>query len=268
MVQEHRSIWISDTHLGAKDTNSRYLLDFLQNNRSEHLYLVGDIIDLWKVGAFWHWPVINQEIVELVMDKARDGTKVYYIPGNHDQLFRHYIGSEINGVMVVRDAVHTTADGRKFLVLHGDEFDPVATYSRWLSKLGSNTYQILLRLNRYYNNFRRSIGWGYWSLSAFLKHQAKVVVNFIGDFKSEIILEAERREVDGLICGHIHHASFENIGGYLYSNTGDWVESCTVLVEDNLGSLRILHWADQQEVLFVEPPLLPNLPAYAHCYNN
>lgn len=268
-TQTHRAIWLSDLHLGTRDANIDFLFDFLKKNDAQYLYLVGDIFDLWKVGRGWFWPSMKNDIVDLVLDKAKNGTKVFYIPGNHDAMFRKYAGCEINGVQVMAEAVHTTADGRRFLVLHGDEFDLISTYSRWLAKLGSDAYQILLYLNRYLNIFRAKTGRSYWSLSAFLKHKVKEAVNFIGNFKKEIVRQARKRKVNGLICGHVHHASFDAFEGVLYTNTGDWVESCTALVESAEGHLRILHWADEQKVLFDERDLVPSAQeSYENCYSN
>lgn len=265
----HRTIWLSDVHLGARDAKSQFLLDFLIHNDSKHLYLVGDIIDLWEFRRrSWHWPSINREIIDLVFQKAQKGTEVFYIPGNHDDAFRKFAGQKINGIKVCQQAVHTTADRRRFLVIHGDEFDPVATYSKWLSRLGSYAYGNLLRLNRYFNFFRRKTGGSYWSLSSFLKNKVKEVVKFVGNYKHEIIREAERQQVDGLICGHIHHASYERIGDKIYSNTGDWMESCTALVEGNDGKLTILHWTEELTVLYDEKEYCTSKKVYADCYNN
>lgn len=263
----YRSIWLSDLHLGSRDINSEYLLDFLQNNESEYLYLAGDIIDLWKLNHGWYWPEINNQIIELIFKKSQEGTKVVYIPGNHDDMFRKYVNTEIHGVKFMHEAVHSTADGRRFLIVHGDEFDPVTSYSRWLAKLGSDAYTLLLKLNRYVSSLRKGLGMKYWSLSAFLKNKVKEAVNFVGNFKKAIVREASKRKVDGMICGHVHHASFENVNGVLYSNTGDWVESCTALVENNDGSLQIVRWAEEYALLYDESSLATG-HAYADCYSD
>ena len=266
--KSYRTIWLSDLHLGSRNTNSDYLLDFLEHHDAEYLYLVGDIFDLWLLNSGWYWPAVNERIVELVFAKCGNGTKVFYIPGNHDGALRRHVHTEIRGVQLVPEAIHRTADGRRFLVLHGDEFDPVSTYSTWLARLGSDAYELLLRLNRYVSVCRRWLGWGYWSLSAFLKHQVKEVVNFLGSFKKEIVGEARRRQVDGLICGHVHHASFEEIGGVIYTNTGDWVESCTALVENFDGTLQIIRWAEQHALIFDERAYLAAQEAHAHRYRD
>ncbi|MDZ7640491.1 MAG: UDP-2,3-diacylglucosamine diphosphatase [Desulfurivibrio sp.] len=264
-----RAIWLSDLHLGSRDINSAALLDFLKRHKSDYLYLVGDIFDFWKVNNGWHWPEINNQIVDLVLERAENGTEVIYIPGNHDEMLRKYVHTEIKGVKILPEVLHRTADGRRFLILHGDRFDLVTTYNRWLAKLGSEAYQVLLRLNRYHDFCRSKLGLGHWSLSAFCKHQVKVVVNFIGDFKQEIAQEARRRQVDGLICGHIHHASYETIDEIIYTNTGDWVESCTALVEDKDGKLIIFRWRDEPEILVDERAFNSGaMEAYADCYRN
>lgn len=254
-------------HLGSRDINNRYLLDFLENNDSEFLYLAGDVIDLWKLNRGWYWPDVNNRIVESIIKKSLSGTKVVYIPGNHDAMFRKYVNSEVHGIRFMSEAVHRTADGRKFLVLHGDEFDPVTNYSNWLARLGSDAYSILLVLNRYVSRVRQRFGCKYWSLSSFLKQRVKEAVNFIGSFRNAIVKEADRRQIDGLICGHVHHASFEQVGRVLYSNTGDWVESCTALVENHDGSLQVLRWADEHKVLFDEKDILTG-KEYEDCYSD
>ncbi|MFZ5762282.1 MAG: UDP-2,3-diacylglucosamine diphosphatase [Thermodesulfobacteriota bacterium] len=264
----YRTIWLSDLHLGSRNTNSDYLLTFLEQHEAEYLYLVGDILDLWLVKGGWHWPAANDRIVDCLFAKSRNGTKVFYIPGNHDGALRRHAPGEIRGVRLVPEAIHQTADGRRFLVLHGDEFDHISTYSAWLARLGSTAYEFLLRLNRYLAACRRRLGLGYWSLSAFLKHQVKEAVNFVGNFKREIVSEARRRQVDGLICGHVHHASYEELGGVIYTNTGDWVESCTALVENFDGKLQIIHWAEEHALIFDERSHLAARETYAHCYRH
>jgi len=248
----YRAIWLSDIHLGTRDAKTHYLIDFLERTESDYLYLVGDIIDLWKLGAGWYWPEANSRAVKLVLDKARRGTRVVYLPGNHDEALRDYLGSFVSGVELQDEIVHRTANGRRFLVLHGDQFDCVVQFNKWFAHLGSWSYDLLLRVNHWYNWMRRKFGLPYWSLSAYLKHKVKNAVNFIGQYEQTIAQEAARRDLDGLICGHIHHASMQSAGGYQYVNTGDWVESCTALVEGVDGVLRILHWTEESAVLLDE----------------
>lgn len=250
----YRTVVISDTHLGAREAQSEFLMDFLKRVDCDHLYLPGDIIDLWKVRNGWYWPQINTNIVQLIMDKAANGTEVIYVPGNHDEMFRDYVGSEFNGIRVRLDHVHCAADGRRYLILHGDEFDAVVMHRRWLAYLGGATYDFLLTLNRWFNRFRRRLGFPYWSLSAFLKYRAKKAVSYITSYETALADEAQRREVDGIICGHIHHANvYAMANGTIYANAGDWVESCTALVEGEGGEWRILHWSDERgEVIPLE----------------
>lgn len=239
-----RSIWISDTHLGGRNLQSVKLLKFLQDTESEYLYLVGDIFDLWKLKRRWHWPIVNDQIIEEILKKARTGTRVYYLPGNHDAMLRSYHGLSINGINVVNQVVHETLDGRKYLVLHGDQFDCVVQKQPWLANLGSVLYDCLLVLNRWYNWLRRLFGRPYHSISAAIKARVKKAVNYIGEFESVIVNAASRHQVSGLICGHIHHASIRNFGEVLYGNSGDWVESCTALVESRGGTLGIINCND------------------------
>lgn len=241
----YRTLFISDTHLGLRSAKSEYLLDFLNNTHCETLYLVGDIIDGWKLKSGWYWPAINNDIVRLVLKKARNGTRVVYVPGNHDEMFRGYIGVNVSGIEVMRDAVHVTADGRRLLVLHGDEFDGVVMNNRWLAHLGSWGYDLLLLLNRWFNWVRRRAGFGYWSLSAYLKNQVKEAVKHIGNFEDAVIRATRERGLDGVICGHIHHAIISRFEDVTYANCGDWVESCTALAEDTDGKLKLLHWIDE-----------------------
>lgn len=237
-----RTIWISDTHLGGKNLKSEQLFEFLQKTESEQLYLVGDIFDLWKLKRKWHWPAINNRIVDLVLQKASNGTRVVYLPGNHDAPFRNYAGSNFNGIEIATETIHISADGRKYLVLHGDQFDCVVQNSTSLANIGSVLYDLLLDLNRYYNQYRRLRGKSYYSLSASLKQRCKAAVNYIGDFEQVLAEEVNRKGVDGIICGHIHHASIKWIKNFLYSNSGDWVESCTALAENHNGTIGIIDW--------------------------
>lgn len=246
MASHPRTVFLSDTHLGAREAQSEALLAFLKHVECDHLYLVGDILDLWKIRSGWYWPQINTNIVQLVMDKAANGTRVVYIPGNHDETFRDYVGARFGGVEVQLDAVHETADGRRLLVLHGDELDAVVRSSRWLAVLGSHAYLSLLRVNRWFNWVRRRLGFPYWSLAGFLKHRVKNAMQYISQFEEALSREARRREADGVVCGHIHRPALTPMeGGVLYANCGDWVESCTALVEDAEGRLCVVDWLEQ-----------------------
>lgn len=238
----YRTIWLSDFHLGTRDTKAEFLLDFLRHNESEYLYLVGDVIDGWALRKSWYWHQHHNDIVQKLLRKVRKGTKVTYIPGNHDEFARDFFHLQFGGISILPSAIHATADGKQLLVLHGDEFDGVIGHAKWLSVLGSSAYQMILRLNRAFNHLRRRLGLPYWSLSAYLKHRAKKAVQFIADFEGAVVTEALRCEVDGVVCGHIHHAELRQIDEIIYANAGDWVESCTALVEHVDGRLEILRW--------------------------
>jgi UDP-2,3-diacylglucosamine pyrophosphatase LpxH len=241
-VNRYRAIWISDIHLGTRGCKAEFLLDFLKHNESEYLYLVGDIIDCWRLRRSWYWTQSHNDFVQKVLRKARKGTKVIYVPGNHDEPLRDYTDMQFGGVMVVNEAIHETADGRRFLILHGDAFDGIVRYARWLAFLGDRAYAILLVVNHWYNVTRRRLGYPYWSLSAHLKQRVKNAVEYISNFEHAIAEEAKKRSVDGVICGHIHKAEMRQIGDVLYCNDGDWVESCTALVEHRDGRLELIDW--------------------------
>ncbi|TWT05084.1 UDP-2,3-diacylglucosamine diphosphatase [Reyranella sp. CPCC 100927] len=241
-----RTIYLSDIHLGTRGCQAEMLLDFLRNNESDYLYLVGDIVDGWRLKRWWYWPQAHNDVVQKVLRKARKGTKVIYVPGNHDEAARDYCGLLFGGVEVVEEAIHETADGRKLLILHGDIFDGVVRHAKWLAVLGDWAYALALKLNYIFNGIRRALGLPYWSLSAYLKHKVKNAVEYIGRFETAVAAEARRRGVDGVVCGHIHHAEIRDIEGVLYCNDGDWVESCTALVEDRNGHMSILRWSDER----------------------
>ncbi|MBK1841081.1 UDP-2,3-diacylglucosamine diphosphatase [Azospirillum sp. YIM B02556] len=243
-VKRYRSIWISDVHLGTRGCQAELLLDFLKHTESDHLFLVGDIVDGWRLKKSWHWPQAHNDVVQKIMRRARKGVEVYYIPGNHDEAARDYVGLQFGGVHVVDEWVHTTADGRRLLITHGDKFDAVVRYAKWLALLGDHAYVTLLHVNTLFNWVRRKLGFNYWSLSAYVKHKAKTAVEFIGKYEEALGEEARRRKVDGVVCGHIHTAEMRDIEGILYCNDGDWVESCTALVEHDSGVLEIIHWTE------------------------
>jgi UDP-2,3-diacylglucosamine pyrophosphatase LpxH len=242
----YRTIWISDVHLGTRGCKAEFLLDFLRHNRAETIYLVGDIIDGWRLKKSWYWPQTHNDVVQKLLRMVRKGTRAVYVPGNHDEWLRDYTRLQFGGVEVVEEAVHLTADGRRLLVIHGDAFDAVVTHARWLALLGDGAYTVALWLNRHFNTARRRLGYPYWSLSAYLKHRVKNAVQYIVSFGDAIADEARRRGVDGVVCGHIHHAEIRERGGLLYCNTGDWVESCTALVEHFDGRLELVRWASRR----------------------
>jgi len=239
-----RSIWISDVHLGTRGCNADLLMDFLRSTESDYLYLVGDIVDIWRMRKAWYWRQEHNDVIQKLLRKARKGTRVIYIPGNHDEAFRDFTNHRFGRVAVLPEAVHTAADGRRFLVLHGDQFDGIVKYAKWLAFVGDNAYNFALRLNIFFNSIRRSLGFSYWSLSAYLKHKVKNAVEYISNYEKAVVGEARRRGVDGVICGHIHCAEIREFDGIVYCNDGDWVESCTALVEHFDGRLEILKWAE------------------------
>lgn len=248
MKHKYRSVFISDVHLGTKDVRNDCLLNFLNTIEAEYIYLVGDIVDFWKLKKNWHWPEINNEIVRQLLDKVKRGTRVTYIPGNHDERLRDYIGSNLNDVIIREDAIHVTRDNKKLLLIHGDEFDSVVMTNKWLVHFGDWLYNNIVILNRYYNYMRRKLGFPYWSLSSFLKMRTKKAVQYILNFENAVVHEAKRRGMDGVVCGHIHHPAMKQVDGITYANTGDWVENCTAIVENKNGQLEILHWANIHEL--------------------
>jgi UDP-2,3-diacylglucosamine pyrophosphatase LpxH len=245
-VRHYRAIWISDVHLGTRGCKAEFLLDFLRQTESEYLYLVGDIVDGWRLRRSWYWTQSHNDVIQKVLRKARKGTKVIYLPGNHDEWLRDYTELQLGGVWLRDEAVHVTAEGRKLLVMHGDAFDGVVRYAKWLAFLGDWAYAVALSLNHYFNLLRRRFGYPYWSLSAYLKGRVKNAVEFVSNLADAIAEEARKRGVDGVVCGHIHHADIRMIAVVLYCNDGDWVESCTALVEHFDGGLEILRWAEMR----------------------
>ena len=243
----YRTLFISDVHLGTRACQAQMLIDFLQENDAETIYLVGDIVDFWRIKRGAVWPQTHNDVLQKLLGKVREGARLIYIPGNHDEGLRDYCGTKFGGIEIMRDAVHETASGKRFLVIHGDEFDVVVRYARWLAFLGDRGYQLALWTNWPLNFVRRRFGLGYWSLSAYLKNRVKSAVNFIGDFETSLSDEAKRRDVEGVICGHIHHAASKMFGDVHYINTGDWVESCTAVVEGTDGSLELVRWYDQTQ---------------------
>jgi UDP-2,3-diacylglucosamine pyrophosphatase LpxH len=256
-----RTAFISDIHLGTRGCQAELLLEFIRELECETLYLVGDIVDGWKMKSGWFWPQAHNDVVQKILRMARKGVRVVYVPGNHDDRIRDFCGVHFGGVVVARDAIHEAADGRRYLVTHGDEFDGVVQHARWLAFLGDYSYRAVLALNTHFNRLRHVLGLGYWSLSAFLKHKVKDAVAFIDKFEAAMAEEARRRGVQGVICGHIHHAEIREIDGVTYLNDGDWVESCTAIVEGFDGTMQIVRWLDMRRE--AHAPALPGRPALA-----
>lgn len=244
IAHRFRTIWISDFHLGTKHTRVADLLDFLRHTDSTHLFLVGDIFDGWALSRTWYWKQAHNDVVQKLLRKGRKGTHITYIPGNHDEFARDYVGHRFGDILVEREAVHQLANGTKVIVLHGDEFDGIIRYARWLQVLGAIAYGIALGLNSLFNRVRLAMGRPYWSLSAYLKQRTKKALQYVDDFEQLVAEKARHEGVDGVVCGHIHQAEMRTIEGIRYMNTGDWVESCTALVEHMDGRLELLDWTD------------------------
>jgi len=239
-ARRYRSVWISDIHLGTPGCRAEALLEFLKSFECETLFLVGDIVDGWQLRRNWYWPQAHNDVVQKLLRKARKGTRVIFVPGNHDEFARRYVGHEFGGIEVAEDWIHVTADGRRLWITHGDLFDGVVQCAAWLAHVGDRMYELTLRLNRHLNSLRARLGLPYWSLSGYLKQKVKRAVSYVGDFEAAVAREARRRGVHGVVCGHIHHAELREIDGIVYANDGDWVESLTALVEHRDGRLEIL----------------------------
>src|SRR4051812_35973253 len=239
-----RTLWISDLHLGTPGCQAHALLDFLKRTECETLFLVGDIIDGWQLRRQWYWPQSHNDVIQKLMRKARKGTRVIFVPGNHDEFARAFVNHRFGGIDVAHEWMHETADGRTLWVMHGDLFDAVIQCAKWLAYVGDSLYEFTLKLNRHLNSMRARMGLPYWSLSKFLKLKVKRAVSYVGDFESAVAREARKRGVHGVVCGHIHHAELREIDGILYANDGDWVESLTALAEHADGRLEILDWAE------------------------
>ena len=239
-----RTIWISDLHLGTPGCQAARLLEFLQATESDTLYLVGDIIDGWQLRRRWYWDQTHNNIVQTVLKKARRGTEVIFVPGNHDEVVRQFIDLDFGGIRVRDELVHTTADGKKMLVLHGDRFDGVIACAKWLAYVGDNLYTMILKFNQWTNAARARAGLPYWSLSQYLKLKVKNAVNYISSFEEALAAEANKKGLHGVICGHIHKPEIREIDGITYCNDGDWVESLSALVEDKSGALRLVTWQE------------------------
>jgi UDP-2,3-diacylglucosamine pyrophosphatase LpxH len=245
----YRTLFLSDAHLGTRGCQAELLLDFLKHNDAATIYLVGDMIDGWQLKGGWYWPQAHNDVVQKLLRKVRKGVRTIYVPGNHDEFARGYVGLVFGGVEVADHAYHMTADKKRLLIVHGDQFDIVVQNARWLAFLGDWAYTLALWSNLWFNRIRRTLGFPYWSLSAWAKFKVKNAVNFIGSFEAALAEAARRHHADGVVCGHIHHAAIRDIDGIIYVNTGDFVESCTAVAEHHDGRLEILRWqmtADEQ----------------------
>jgi UDP-2,3-diacylglucosamine pyrophosphatase LpxH len=258
-TRKYRTLFISDVHLGSKQAKAEFLIDFLRLHDAETIYLVGDIVDGWRLRRSWHWPQAHNDVVQKLLRKARKGSRVLYVAGNHDEFLRMFQGTHFGGIEVCDRAIHETADGRRFLVIHGDQFDAIVHNVRWLAYLGDYAYGAAINVNRLVFRVRHLLGLPYWSFSSWAKVKVKKAVNFIGAFREVLSEEARRSEVDGVICGHIHHAELAEFGDVTYVNTGDWVESCTAVVEHFDGTLEILHWPQMMTAISVKAGFKPQV---------
>lgn len=249
--QRYRAVFISDVHLGFSGSNATFLLNFLHSVECETLYLVGDIVDIWQLKKKPYWPQAHNDVIRTILGKAKYGTKIIYVPGNHDQMLRAYTNLTFGNISVLQEAIHERADGSRLLVTHGDQFDAAVISSPWLGMLGSQAYALLLVMNTWVNSIRRLCGMPYWSLAKYLKHKVKNAVQAINNFEHAVTESARREGVDGVVCGHIHRPEINRLDGITYCNCGDWVESCTALVEHQDGQLELIEWTDEQSI--VEP---------------
>jgi UDP-2,3-diacylglucosamine pyrophosphatase LpxH len=243
---KYRAIWISDVHLGYKGCKADYLLDFLRTTECEYLFLVGDIVDIWSMKRTMYWPQSHNNVIRTILGKAKHNTKVIYIPGNHDEVFREYDGMVFGNLQICEEYEYTTADGRRVLMLHGDKYDTMMKCSWLTEQIGNISYDFLLYINRMVDRLRRHLGFSFWSLSKFIKYKVKNAVNHIRRFETIVAADAKRHGYDVVICGHIHSADIRNIDDVLYCNDGDWIEHCTALVEKQDGTIELIHWSDKQ----------------------
>lgn len=246
---KYRTIWISDIHLGTAGCKAASLLDFLKRTEADTIYLVGDIIDGWRLKKKFFWPQTHNDVIQKILRKARKGTRVVYVPGNHDEAARQFVDMKFGDIEILDEAIHETVDGKRLWIVHGDKFDGIMQHARWVAHLGDIAYTTLLIVNNYLNSLRRLLKMPYWSLSQYLKHKVKGAVSFISIYEKVMVTQTKRKGCDGVVCGHIHKAEIRDIDGILYANDGDWVESLSALVEHYDGRLEIIYWDHIVEVL-------------------
>lgn len=259
--QRFRTVWISDLHLGTRFCRVERLLEFLNSVRCDTLYLVGDILDIWALKRRWHWPKAHTEVVRKLLKADLKGTRIIFVPGNHDELFRAYHLLEFGGVEIRNEAVHITADGKRALVLHGDIFDAVVANHRLITLIGDWLYDVLLRVNVWFNNVRRWCGFGHWSLSSYIKHRVKKIISFIGSYEDAVVRYARGKQADMVVCGHIHHPEVRQLEDVLYCNCGDWVENCSAIVEHDDGRIEMLRFGFEGPLFQPQPKSEPELVA-------
>lgn len=252
---QYRTIWISDVHLGTRHAQVGKLLDFLRETECQHLYLVGDFIDGWQLRRKWHWSEDYNTLVQKLLRKNRKQTRVTCIIGNHDEFLEHFLGLNFGAVRLAERVIHVGADGKRYLVLHGHQFDGLTHLNRLLDRVGSALYEQILDLNIWVNRIRRLMGFGYWSFASYLKLKAKSAMKYVNDYETALIQYADKIRVDGVICGHIHRPEIRQVGSIRYLNCGDWVENCTALVEDFAGHIHLVRF-DSQDPTAIQPPRL------------
>ena len=250
---KYNAIWISDLHLGSKHSQADLLLSFLHNHECRHLYLVGDIIDGWELRRRWLWSSDANTVIQKILRMNRKQTQVTYVFGNHDEFMEQFLGLNLGGVRLVERAIHEGLDGRRYLVLHGHQLDGLVLFNRLLERVGARLYDWILEFNLHLNRLRRRMGFGYWSVAAYLKFQAKGAVRYVTQYEEAMVRLARQAGVEGVICGHIHRAEIRTVQGFEYLNCGDWVESCTALAEDFEGNIHLLRLDDSKQTTIGDP---------------
>lgn len=241
-MKKYRTVFISDIHLGSQSADPTYLLEFMKTFECEKLYLVGDIIDGWALHKKYYWPQDHNDVIQKLLRKARKNTEIIYIPGNHDEIMKPYCDMQLGNIRIALSDIHITADGKKFLVVHGDQFDVVIRNAKWLAHIGSYAYDALIKVNSFVSWTRKMMGRPYWSLSKWIKHKVKTAVNFVGEFENTLTNYASQQGVDGIVCGHVHTPNVCKVNGMYYYNCGDWVESHTAIVENLDGTMELVVW--------------------------
>ncbi|PMN88086.1 UDP-2,3-diacylglucosamine diphosphatase [Enterovibrio norvegicus] len=252
-----RTIWISDLHLGNKDCKAHYLLNFLHRHQADTIILVGDIVDFYSMKFSRHWPESHSQVLSLLIDRAHQGTRVIYIPGNHDDVIRKYLKFDFGKIEVRAHHIHKTVQGKKVLAVHGDEFDGAVCHSRLTAIAGDMGYDFLLFLNRWMSRIRQKLGFPYWSLASYIKLRVQSANVAIARFENAAVQYAQRKNADAIVCGHIHHPDMKTIGDTLYLNDGDWIENCTALIEQDDGALELIRWTEKPELIAAYNTLLP-----------
>jgi UDP-2,3-diacylglucosamine pyrophosphatase LpxH len=248
-----RTIFASDLHLGAKGSQADAFLDFLRHHEAETYFFVGDMVDGWALKANFHWPQSHNDVLQKILRQGRKGKRIVYIPGNHDEFMREHFGTFFGNVEVAANAIHTAADGKRYFVTHGDQFDVVVGNARWLAKIGGHAYDFAVGLNRAISKVRDAFGLPRWSLAQWLKLRVKDAVSYIGEFEKHLIAEARASGADGVICGHIHHAIIHDRFGMRYVNCGDWMEDCCAVIENDDGTLEVVDWSGWDVVIRSAP---------------